>query len=319
MQTIPKDEEIEVFESFNELYGLPYGSRYVPAPLPVSLTRNGLCEIRRSPGNYLCSLKNDGERHLLLFSNSEKTDQNFVALITRKGHINFCAFWDPDVADGPLLDGTLLDGELMKDGSFVVFDSVAVTGYDCKPLVFSKRLDAATKYVEKMNKLFRLANVKNMNAVRAKKWVHPHKIRSLLQRGVLPEHNDGLIIVHDNSPYGRNRTHSIMKWKPSHTVDLLVKQNQAFTQSDSGKVVLMKNVEVVNADGPHEGKVCECEILRASVFDFDKLRENPYEASFRCHIKCIRSDKCQPNHVSTITRSIHSTRENITLHELMSL
>lgn len=301
------DELTIVFEFFNELMGLSYGSRYVPVPLPVSLTRAELRVISEAPTDFLCSHKNDGERCMLLIGNHELL--NFWALVSRTGALLESHFYPPETSDGNLYEGTLLDGEMLLE-KFVVFDAVSVCGYDYKPLPFFQRLQVVEKYIRKINQTLPSLTFR----VDTKTWVHASRISSLWspRQTVNVGKVDGIILADKHQPYGRNRTKSFQKWKALHTVDIRIQgPSRIMVQTSRGKEEELRDeisVSVINYDAKtHKNRICECEIVSI---------QSRTPIHFVCKVLCVRQDKVQANHLSTVHRIVQSASENITLTDL---
>lgn len=297
MSSTPSDAI--VWEALNELWALPFGSRYCPVPLPVSLTREALRRMKRGRmGNFLCSAKTDGVRHMLLLSQDEDTGESFAALVSRKGEITSSWAVSPD-RDSSLFDGTLVDGELCADGMFVVFDVLALRGYDYKKKPFVERLRDLHKSLPSIRDA-----VTGTLRVAEKSWLPLGNGRALMKEA--RSKSDGVILAQCRAPYGRNRCRDLFKWKAVHTVDLRVEsRSELLAQTDSGEETKYPGLAIAEGQTVREewiGQVCECAI----------------DAKGGGAVRVIgtRPDKSQPNHVSTVERTLSSIEDRITASEV---
>lgn len=198
-----------------------------PGSQPVSLSRNNLAQIARSP--YVVCEKSDGERHLMLIY------KQAVYIIDRMFNIYRVGISFPD------LDRTsLLDGELIIDSPpngkqiirYLVYDAIHVRGKSVAKESLLFRLNAAFTQLIKP----RSVSTSDMFAVYVKDFYDvcdsAQIVFPLAQR--LPHLCDGLIFTPVNDAYVPGTCSRLLKWKPAHmnTVDFVLDLVMGFEQGD---------------------------------------------------------------------------------------
>ena len=203
--SIPNDAKQLLFQ----LWRLEKGrSKMVPLPTPSSLMRNDLKTLEI--GSYLLAAKHDGVRAILLFGH--KAGERYIVFMQRNGRCDSTqAIACPH--ESTIYCGTALDGELMADGTYHVFDAVAVRGHSCAALPLQERLDMAREVVSEVT-----------GPVYVKEFTAGKECGTFLRAfAAQPEKNvDGIILAPQNDPVGVGRLVKYFKYKPlDHvTVDL---------------------------------------------------------------------------------------------------
>ena len=291
-------------EIHNMLWGIGNHCTHVPVPTPVSLMREHLALLHDK--TYVVSEKNDGVRKQLLLASTEHGGVPYGIFVDRA--------WGLEVhkvqvrkssvffKNGDPFDGTLFDGEWMSGGdgwpTFVVFDVVAVCGFDMKKKPFNTRLAIARDTI----------NGLNIRGVRftVKAW---HPVSEAGEVWAKQKQADGLVFMPLADPVGTGRHNTMFKYKSpeKHTLDFLYTADGQFVYGEGAgeeKNVSEVGVQVKNPHGVElcAGTVYECQ-PRGGAKTFDVLEP--------------RSDKTAPNHGRTVTLTLDTIREHLTPKELL--
>jgi hypothetical protein len=223
---------------------------WLPAPQPISLDKRGLKSLRTGRDDYLCTLKADGSRFVLLMLMidedpiavmvSRKLEMYEVPLVAQPHH-----FGPVPRTAGLALAGTVLDGELVhrEDGlKFLVFDAIVIDGRYLRDQELTTRMTAVYRYfevynmpggastqeieamAEEMDKVIPLPADTQLQVVAKRWWVLPDMARMWHERAELGSPVDGIVFMRRRGIVaGTDR--SMFKWKSSHTVDVCLGAN----------------------------------------------------------------------------------------------
>ena len=156
-----------------------------------------------------------------------------------------------------------------------------------------------------------------------KKCVPKANLQTLWQdRGHMCHGNDGIIFTLNNAPVETGTSPSILKWKPSHSIDVLVRDL-------GGALRIYSNM---NNSGDVEDITDGVAGLRVR-FACNKLIE-AVASRLPCILECLitiegdelflvaereRTDKTSPNTTNTIEATVRNARENISSDDLVKL
>lgn len=248
-------ELFNVSTEYKTLTKTPYFIGALPDALHLDNTRM----IKHNKDHYHVTVKLDGERKLLFFS-----DNASVYAISRNMGITFTGITSSE------FKGTIMDAEYMDDsGTYHVFDVLYFQGTDLRgkqnaPLPYRVRL------IETICK-----------KVAHKKLVSKqHQDLSSFDTSLLNHDNvDGLIFTPVNEPYptGRRWT-SQLKWKSKHTVDLATQRHngQIYVygskgQGNNGQLFFCGELRNFPQFLHMTDAIVEC-VFNGESFDFIKVR-----------------------------------------------
>ena len=299
----PKKKQRTVFSSpseyikrdansfFNELWNISFQATHNPSPTPVTLQRDDL-KKQDFKSTYVVAEKNDGERASLLFARTDDNQsENYCVLILRNREM---IKLDLVTLDENLFDGTLLDGEWMpSEGHFRIFDALVVMGYDKKTKPFLSRLSDAEKSIISFSPTNWSIDIKKFYPLS-----DLYNLSQRIQNGTLGK-CDGLIFMPLRDPVVTGRATNIKKWKPTmqNTIDLYHCDGEWFCIGVSGK----REKYPINVNGG---------TMKKSIFELKPLGNSLWE------IYMERKDKKNPNHISTIQKTLLTIQEDISLSEI---
>lgn len=160
-----------------------------------------------SSKTYYTTFKLDGQRHLMLVSDSGNS------LITSK--MEFKKLFLPKVSKE--FNGTLLDGELFN-GRFYAFDILFFKGIDIRKQKFLDRLETLLSFTKKIRSKKLVVKEYNVSGSLCENFISlKKKFSKEMENGIV----DGIIFVQD-SEYNSK----ILKWKPKHllSIDFKIKK-----------------------------------------------------------------------------------------------
>jgi len=295
---------------------------------PVSLERRF---YNRMVDEYLISLKSDGVRYMLLLTLGKDDHEPIALMIDRKLNMYEVQVWaNPKFFERT----TLFDGELVcnreqkqHQQDYLVFDVIMVEGRLCTHKLYAERLqilhntilcishaisdaDLEATVMEE-NKLIGRHNMYNLQ-IKPKRFVWKNQLDQLwADRTSYAYAQDGIIFSCNKAAIETGTQSSTIKWKPTHSVDLLVRDGAVFANSDrSDKLLLLEKVKqyaVTNdATADHEGCIVEFTLSLS-------------ETLLTCSALRTRTDKTSPNSMTTVTNTVTNVEENITIEELLGL
>lgn len=185
----------------------PYKGRKNPCSLPVPFTTD---HLRADPKDYVLAKKHDGERFQLIVG------PNASAYVDRLGK-----FWKVYVeAPASMRLGTVFDGEILERSGcfvFVIFDVLLIDGVDVK----QREFDVRQKFCQDGQRSLRhgYENSVHIDCI-AKHIVDAANVEQL-KEDIFP--SDGYVLTHKIAPYCLFESHTMIKWKAVHTVDIELK------------------------------------------------------------------------------------------------
>ena len=190
--------------------------KHIPCPQPKSLMRKNLPHIHSKRHSFFVGAKTNGVRLFLLFSFHTMPDTGneveYAVFMDRKGN-----FYQSSILShtNEMYDGSLFDGEMCADGTYVLFDVIAASGYSMHAQPFATRL----------KKLKQLYVTLFSTCIQLKQWRALHEAQSVYEQG--GQHCDGLIIVSGEEMLTPGTLPQTFKWKlpEHHTIDFHVKRD----------------------------------------------------------------------------------------------
>lgn len=325
------------WEVMLRFWKLPPHINHFPGANPMSIEHKDFARLESD--DFLAALKTDGVRHLLLLTTKPNSIDPIAIMIDRAKKMHEIEVWANDTF---FYDGSLYDGELVWDNDslvYVVFDVIAAKGVSCNRLSYRERIqilyntilcagdmhsdDSIEQMIHEENKFLARNNQDNLRII-PKKCVSKSTLRSLWDERISCGHrNDGIIFTLNNAPVETGTSSSILKWKPSHSIDLRLQTLDGSTWRLYGN---MNNCGELEDITDNIGDL-------TPVLEHNKLLDAILERQ-PCIIECLmriegtsliltpereRTDKVSPNTLKTIEATILNTRENISPEELIKL
>lgn len=317
-----------------QYWRLPGHIQHFPGANPMSLEESDFERLQTD--DFLAALKTDGVRHMLMLTCKPNTNDPIAIMVDRARRFFELEVW---ANEDFFHEGSLYDGELVWEADtlvFIVFDVVVAKGVQCSRLSYRERMmivhntvlcvsdshsDESIEQMISEESKFLARNNDHALRIVPKKTVPKASLQTLWdERMTSGHHNDGVIFTLNSAPVETGTSASILKWKPSHSIDVRVdfdgvRWRLAANQNNSGDVVDM--TDSVNG----------CQV----TFHESKLLE-AVRARIPCIIECLlevvgdaitlipereRSDKTSPNTMKTIEATIRNARENIHIDTLI--
>jgi hypothetical protein len=324
----------------------------LPAPQPVSLDGQGLKKLQRERAEYLCTLKADGERYLLVMLQIEDTpvaamvsrrlDVYEVPLVAQLKH-----FSSPP--DGTALAATVLDGELVSSSDglhYLVFDAIVIDGRHLRDTELMVRMENVYKFFEayglptnatteevetvaqEQDKVVPRA-VDGRLRITAKRWWTIDQVDRMWQgRASIGCSVDGIVFGRRYGIFpGTDR--QMFKWKASHTVDVCLSKSgplvavagQLQDASDALACHTAKVRKRARAAGPNISVEANqlVEVLCQNLEGASPVVECEMRLSGQeLHLRPVkeRPDKTMPNDVAVVYGAMTAARERIGLTRL---
>jgi SAM-dependent methyltransferase len=227
--------------------------------------------------DYLVCDKADGERVFLIYT---KYNGNFllntkIQVISRYMSSNNYGI-------------SLIDGEYIN-GKFLAFDCLFFNSNDCRNENLIKRLE----YLQQLK-------------LDVKKFTEIQKCKEIMNKSY--DYNlDGLIFT----PKYENYSGNIMKWKPQHTIDVYVDENNilmAYSSKDRKNIPLTTFFKPTNVVKTLNTLPLEKNSITELLYD---IQDNIWKPI------AIRHDKTRPNAILTVISIIKAITENITLDDIL--
>ena len=319
------------------LWRLPPSIRHFPGANPMSIEHSDFARLQTD--DFLAALKTDGVRHMLLLTCKPNSSDPIAIMIDRTKKMYEVEIW---ANEDFFTEGSLYDGELVWEKNslvYIVFDVINAKGVQCARLSYRERMQIlhntilcvssshADESIEQMiaeeSKFLARNNDHDLRVV-PKKCVAKANLATLWNERTATVHgNDGIIFTLNNAPVETGTCASILKWKPSHSIDVMV-QNQAnflkifgnmnnsgdledITDAVGGLAVTLVHNRLLEAVVARLPCVVECLI---TIRDDDALVLTPERE---------RTDKTSPNTMNTIEATIRNARENINSNDLIKL
>lgn len=306
-ENIPSTIEQDIQTMIPKLWNMEKWTRNdLPCNNPCSLMRKNLETLSRN--KYMVGAKADGVRAFMLFSFTEESDQDYVAMVDRAGKGRV---WNHIRAASELYSGTLLDGEILehKDGTitYFVFDIIAISGYTMVNKSHTTRRGEIRRVLSQIHR------APNNLEIREKEWFPYEDVNyDSITHSIYPHPCDGFIFVPENGRTlapGKQLDH--FKWKRAedHTIDFCFYNGDLFVE-DRGNPVDVTTMDIEgfknNNDDPiRDGTIIECQMK--------PVDNNKWEAIFVRK----RPDKTHPNDLRVALLTLQNVREDIQLEELM--
>lgn len=312
---------------------LPSHIHHFPGANPISIEKTDFHRLETD--DFLAALKTDGVRHLLLMTTKPNSNDPISIMIDRTKKMYEVEVW---ANEDFFQSGSLYDGELVwEQGSivFIVFDVILAKGVCCTHLSYRERMQIlhntilcvsdshSDNSIESMLSeecKFLARNNDNQLAIMPKKCVPKARLRTLWSDRAHTKHrNDGIIFTLNSAPVETGTAASILKWKPSHSIDLLFELADSSWDVYANANNSNKLVRVENACSGWSVQVASSKLL-------DAIRTRQ-----PCIIECIvqieeqtlrlvpereRTDKTAPNTVKTVEATIRNACENISCEDL---
>ena len=319
------------------LWHLPAHIQHFPGANPMSIERSDFDRLESD--DFLAALKTDGVRHLLLLCCKPNSDDPIAIMIDRALTMYEVEIW---ANEDFFKLGSLFDGELVWERHnlvFIVFDVMFVRGVTTVSMAYRERLqilhntilcvseshpnESVERMIVEENKFLARNNLYDMRIV-PKKCVVKANLRSLWEeRGTMAHRNDGIIFTLNGAPVDTGTSPSILKWKPSHSIDVKL------TVNDEGKWCIFGNTNDSNHLFDMTDVFEQLTVVLAPCKLLDAIR-----ARQPCIVECVikiegdelrlvpereRTDKTSPNTLKTISATLRNAREDISCDELVTL
>lgn len=316
---------------------LPAHIQHFPGANPMSIEERDFERLQTD--DFLAALKTDGVRHLLMLTYKPNSTDPIAIMIDRTKRMYEIEIW---ANEDFFSSGSLFDGELVWENAslvYIAFDVIHAKGVQCSRLSYRERMQIlhntilcvsnshSDESIENMiseESKFLARNNDNDLRVVPKKCVPKANLKTLWHDRVHACHgNDGIIFTLNNAPVETGTCPSILKWKSSHSIDVLVRHDEhdglrlfgnMNNSSDLSDVtrrigdlsIRFAHNNLVKAVRPRMPCILECRL----GIEGDTLTLTPERE---------RSDKSSPNTMNTIEATIRNTRENISIDDLIQL
>ena len=319
------------------MWNLPSHIKHFPGANPTSIERSDLSRLKAD--DFIASLKSDGVRYMLLMTvKPNSIDDPIAIMIDRTKTMYEIEVW---ANEDYFILGSLYDGELVWQQntlSFVIFDVILAKGVGCHVMSYRERLQIlqntilcvssshAGESIEQMiveESKFMAQNNEYELIIVTKKCVSKENIQELWLDHQNNSHRvDGMVFTLNKSPIEIGTSNSILKWKPSHTIDVRGTYDEqsnlwsVFANSNTsdtlfeitndieGQPVKLENNKLLQTLVEHQPCIVECALaLKDGCLLLQPERE--------------RADKRAPNSMKTILATIRNVQENITIENLI--
>lgn len=316
---------------------LPAHIRHFPGANPMSIEESDFEMLRTD--DFLAALKTDGVRYLLLLTTKPNSTDPIAIMIDRSKKMYEVEIW---ANEDFFQNGSLYDGELAWDQdtmAYIVFDVILTKGVVCSRLPYRERMqivhntilcvssshsdESIEAMIAEESKFLARHNINNLQVV-PKKCVAKGSLATLwLDRATSTHRNDGIIFTRNNAAIETGTCSSILKWKPSHSVDVRV------SCGDEGRWTIHSNMD--NSSG-----LCD---ITNGIDEYDlSLVNNKLLTTVKdrlpCVLECVvsiheeaivllpereRTDKTAPNTMHTVRATIRNVLQNIGSDDLIKL
>lgn len=315
---------------------LPPHIQHFPGANPMSIEMSDFARLQTD--DFLAALKTDGVRHLLLMTTKPNSNDPIAIMVDRAKKMYEVEIWgNEDFFE----TGSLYDGEIVWEKEslvFIVFDVIMAKGVPCGHLSYRERMQILHNTILCVSESHSDESIENMISeeckflarnnnhnlyIIPKKCVPKATLRKLWSdRSTSNHRNDGVIFTLNSAPVETGTSASILKWKPSHSIDvrfeLINNQWEVFANMN-------------NSNGlAGISEACQglaLSILPSKLLDAIRIRQP-------CIIECVisvedgmltlvpereRTDKTAPNTVKTVQATIRNARENIKCEDLIEI
>jgi len=304
---------------------LPRHMRHFPASSPVSIERKHFDLLQTE--DFLVSLKTDGVRHVLLLTMRPNTSTPISIFVDRTLGMYEVELW---ASEHYFANTTLFDGELVatRDGvdHFVIFDAVQISNVVLIDRCYRERLRQISSSVLSVDVMYADEQLEHMLAAEDGIVAHNNKTLLLVVKQCLPKQhidrvwisqggvnhdNDGLVFTRNDATVETGTASHIFKWKPTHSVDIRIVQEDAqllmwaHENDCDGEVALDDRYLFRKGIAFEPNTVVECTVTCGEKVTLEPLRRRP--------------DKTAPNTMRTIEATVRNVGENISIDELIAL
>lgn len=317
---------------------LPAHIHHFPGANPMSIEESDFSRLQTD--DFLAALKTDGVRHLLMMTTKPNSVDPIAIMIDRTKKMFEVEIW---ANEHFFCEGSLYDGEVVWEKDtlvYIVFDVILARGVCCSRLSYRERMsilhntvlctgdihsdESIEAMIQEEDRFIARNNEYNFSIV-PKKTVPKASLKSLWdERGQCYHRNDGIIFTLNSAAVDTGTSSSILKWKPSHSIDLRVQtETDGLTwrmyanKNNSGVLVdvtdiidgltpVLQNTKLLDAVKSRQPCIIECLI----TLDENRLVLTPERE---------RTDKSSPNTVNTIEATIRNARQNISSDDLIEL
>jgi len=319
------------------MWNLPSHIKHFPGANPTSIERTDLSRLKTD--DFIASLKSDGVRYMLLLTiKPNSIDDPIAIMIDRTKTMYEIEVW---ANEDYFILGSLYDGELVWEQnslSFVIFDVVVAKGEGCHNMTYRERLhilqntilcvskshggDSIEQMIGEESKFLAQNNEYELLIV-TKKCVSKENTHELWMKHENNTHRvDGLVFTLNKSPIEIGTSGSILKWKPTHTIDVHVTYT---AERDSWKVFANSNVsqdiiEITDAIDEHRVKLVANKLLQTLIGHQPCIVECALALNdgwLTLQPERERADKHAPNSMKTILATIRNVQENISIEDII--
>lgn len=337
-QIIDDYEQKHYWSVLIRYWKLPAHISHFPGANPMSIEQTDFSRLETD--DFLAALKTDGVRHLLLMTTKPNSLDPIAIMIDRAKKMFEIEIW---ANEDFFFNGSLYDGELVWESDslvYIVFDVILAKGVSCSRLSYRERMqilhntilcagdmhsdDSIEQMIHEESKFLARNNDENLRII-PKKCVPKASLRSLWEeRGSCGHRNDGIIFTLNSAPVETGTSSSILKWKPSHSIDVRV---ETFDKGTSWRIYGNMNNSGELADISDMIGDFVPTLEKTKLLDAISMRQP-------CIIECLlhiegsnltltpereRTDKISPNTINTIEATIRNAVENISSDDLITL
>jgi len=314
---------------------------HVPVDNPVSLDRENLGRLAAEP--YMVAFKADGRRMVMVLTMYAGHETTF--LVDRAGQVysTVVAATRSHFTRGTVIDTEYVVYPKSKEGELLAFNVLVDRGDSLGQKPYADRLEALNKIIPSnrvdphRRKSFAMMHIMSMVDNLHLLTKHTEKLQYLKQmlRTVTPRYGtDGLVLTAANRGVRSGQDESLLKFKFTQTVDLVVR-----VEGDGGGWFAPEMV----CDGG--GDECPVDNMRLDCADttFRRLLEGrrvycemlgkPVRFAHILELKCVadgdggvigrfvrvRTDKSSPNNVATVDRTIQCLWDNVQVDDLVEM
>lgn len=338
------DTEVAFYRArLAQLWADSGGHALFPGCSPVSLERRHLGAVAKS--DYMASLKADGVRYILMMT-TDDNDDGIGLLINRKFEMYEVCIWGPTEF---FRKGTILDTEMVQssggNNTLLVFDTVLSAGNsftqrsyshrmeEARRIVTSQYPDESTPQLEERILTESCISVVNSDDFCVKLLVKPYVPMKDLDRmwagrHSSPFHFDGIVLTPEHCGVQSGTHNTMFKWKPIHTIDILVCRTGAAYSMFFGTPPNIIDAAVDPL--VYRGRDQKCHFMsnvvtdRLADSDWKRVVEctcdidSPNGAIYFTPVK-VRWDKEYGNGLTTTTKTLDNIQENIKVGELIDV
>lgn len=297
-----------------------YPSFRFPGGLPITVEARHMKRIKS--GSYVFTAKADGLRVLVVFIKYylDSDWQNLCVTLSRDGSCHLLSVEPPsEVYEN---GGSLFDAELVSTTSgwskILLFDCYSYQGSNLRELPLSRRFSRCEKLCEASVHHEHHSVIFKIKPYHTLKKENLHDAEAFLNNSnhFLEYNTDGVILVPSGQctcTHGRDETQ--FKLKMDHTIDLILIQDTddeetphylaSYDDTDDSYVTKQQVTLTGQLEGMPVNTIFECRIVTCD------------EINTYVPVK-PRFDKTHPNSENTLSRTLRTMADNITIAQLMT-